>query len=154
MNYVIVLLFLQHFHKVARKQLKIKLPKTFDWPFSLLGFNILPFLWLPLNLLTNLFVLPAIIKKNPCKPNPMSSLFSPPAKIFPSIICYDHIAFRTFGVFFFLPFFLLSTSFLFYGFIIQFQQTHCLWSKANLSWQWLEDIILHLPHKFLDELVI
>jgi len=31
----------------------------------------------------NLFVLPTINKKNPCKPNSMSSLFSPPVGILP-----------------------------------------------------------------------
>ena len=66
-NYVIVLLFLRHFHKEA-SQIKHS-----------------AILLVALKSPHNLFVLPTIIKKNPCKPNPMSSLFSPPAGVFPTL---------------------------------------------------------------------
>ena len=75
MHYVIVLLFLQHFHKEARKQLAGR-SNFLKYSIGHFAFLDLTFCICVVTLKSphNLFVLPTIIKKNPCKPNPTYSM--------------------------------------------------------------------------------
>ena len=86
MHYVIVLLFLQHFHKEARKQLAGR-SNFLKYSIGHFAFLDLTFCICVVTLKSphNLFVLPTIIKKNPSNLNPMSFLFSSPARILPTL---------------------------------------------------------------------
>ena len=66
--------------KTANREVKLSL--KFNWPFLHFWFNICV---MTLKSPHNLFVLPTIIKKNPSNLNPMSFLFSSPARILPTL---------------------------------------------------------------------